>query len=424
MIRRLFVRLGTLRNAIRLAALLLVAALVVPQIWAWYQLQTARKALAKYDPAPARKALASCERVWGYRVSVHLLACRAAWQDGDTEAAMGELRAAQRLVGQATSDTAFEWALVQASAGNVREVEEYLQKRTEESPETGPFVWEALALGYLRLFRTPDAMSCLNHWLKNDPNNVRALELRGQTFVAGKGVVRGTEDYRRVLELDPTRTTTRRRLIDCLLALGGYEEAAANLERIVADRQDDSATAPRLARCYIMLGRADDARQLIDASLAKNPNDALCLRTLGQIELASKHPASAENVLRQAVSLAPDDYQSQQLLFQALQQQGKVEEAKAQLVAAEAVRERVARIKELSSRKLAEFPLDPALHYEMGKLLIESGHPEVGERWLLTALSIDEDHRPSHAALAAYYESRGDRVKAENHRNRAVSPKP
>ena len=216
--------------------------------------------------------------MWGGWPSIRLQASRAAWQDGDPEAAITELRLAQRGMGGATDETAFEWALIRSAAGDMGEFEEYLQKRADSFRTDAPVVWEALALGYLRVYRTLDAMTCLNFWLKRDPDNVRALDLRGQTYVAGKGVVRGSEDYRRVLEIDPTREATRWRLVDCLIGLGGYDEAAASLEYLANGRADSGAVASRLARCYNMLGRTADARALLDAALAKNPNDGSGLR--------------------------------------------------------------------------------------------------------------------------------------------------
>ncbi|HEY1191731.1 MAG TPA: tetratricopeptide repeat protein [Gemmata sp.] len=422
MLRRLLSRLWTRRGALRLAIAFLLFGLGAPQVWAWYHLRSAKRALVRYHPEEARPALAECERVWGWRASVRLLGCRAAWQGGDTDGAVAELQVAQRLAGGATDDTAFEWALVRAASGNVREVEQYLQKRAEEAPATaGPLVWEALAVGYLRVYRTLDAMACLEYWLRREPENVRALELRGATFVAGKGVTRGVEDYRRVLERDPARAATRWRLIDGLLALGGYEEAATHLEVVAQQVPDDPAVAARLARCYNILGRADDARRMIDAALAGHPDDVACLRTRGQLALTARpsDPAAAEVDLRRAAALAPNDYQTQNLLFQALQQQGKIEEAKERLKLAEGVRERGERISELSSRKLAEFPLDPALHYEMGHLLLAGGHPDTAVEWFQNALRLDPAHRPSHAALATFYEGRGDKAKAEFHRARA-----
>lgn len=228
-------------------ALLAAAGLVLfggSQAWAWHQLRTARAELAAGRPEKAREALAACGRVWGGRPDVHLLASRAARQAGDLDAADHELRECQRLSGGATDETAFEWALTQATAGNVPEVETYLQKQADDRPGAGPFVWEALAEGYLRVYRSLDAMSVVNHWLKRDPDNVRALDLRGRVYVTGKGVARGAEDYRRVLELDPTRADTRWRLTACLLDLGAYEEAAGHLEGFIRDRPGDPRSRP------------------------------------------------------------------------------------------------------------------------------------------------------------------------------------
>lgn len=421
--RRLFTFL-TRRRAFRSACVLLVLGLAMPQLWAWYHLRSASAALAKHHPDEARAALASCERVWGGRASVHLLAARAARQAGDIPAAATELRTAQRLAGGGATDaTAFEWALLQASAGNVREVEEFLQKRAEQNPTAAPLVWEAQAVGYLRAYRTVDAMACLNHWLKRQPDDVRALELRGETYVIGKGVTRGADDYRRVLELDPTRSATRWKLAECLLALGSYDEAATHLEQFSEAKPTDPVVASRLARCYHVLGRRPEARALIDAALRAHPNDAGCLRTRGQLTLTDPdrpRPAEAEADLRRAVELRPEDYLAQNLLFSALQQQGKVEEAKAQLAISESVRDRAERFGELSSRKLAESPLDPELHFQMGKLLMQTGRPDVGVQWLLTALALDPDHKASHLELAAYYERTGDKPRAEEHRAAAA----
>ncbi len=420
MARRFLVGLFTRPRALGFLGVLLVAALAVPYAWGWYHLRAARAALARHHPGAARTALASCVRLWD-RPSVRLLACRAAWEDGDADAAGAELRAAQRVTG-ATDQTAFEWALVQASTGNVSEVEVYLQRRAEQSADAAPLVWEALALGYLRVYRTLDAMACLNFWLAREPDSVRALELRGRTYVTGRGVVRGAEDFRRALELDPTRRATRWELIQALVALGGYEEAVGHLELFARDDPNDPKVAATLARCYFFVGRDDDARRLLDAALARDPDNGTCLRTRGQFALIGKQPAEAERWLRRAAAVMPEDYQSHWLLFEALRQQGKTEQATEQNRRADAVKDRATRITELRSRTLAEFPLDPALHYEMGTLLIQTARGEAGERWLLTALELDPKHRPSHAALAAYYESRGDRDKAAFHRARAAAP--
>lgn len=416
-------RLPRRRTVLAAAAALLVVGVAAPQAWAWWHLRSARSALAAYHPGRARESLAACARVWGDRPDVRLLASRAARQAGDADAADRELRACQRLRGGASDDTAFEWALAQAAVGNVREVEPYLQKRAEESPEAGALVWEALTQGYLRVYRTLDAMNCANHWLKREPDNPRALELRGQVYVTGKGVVRGTEDYRRALELDPTRADTRWRLAGCLIDLGTYEEAAEHLERYARGAPGDPDVAARLARCYVMTQRRDEARRILDDALARHPESGPCLRARGQVALTGDPPdlAEAEGYLRRAVAALPDDYQANWSFAEALRQQGKAAEGKAQLARAEELRDRMERLGELQSRKLAELPLDPALHYEMGVLLLRGGHPDVGAQWLASALQLAPDHRPAHTALADYFDRKGDPARAAGHRARAAA---
>jgi predicted Zn-dependent protease len=349
-----------------------------------------------------------------------VLASRAARQSGDLGAAAGRLRDCHRRDGQPTDEVAFEWALLQAAGGNVTEVEEYLYRQLDQDPAVAPLVWEALTEGYLRVYRTPDAMACLTAWLDRDPGNVRALELRGTTFVTGKGVQQGSLDLRRALEIDPTRTATRWRLVRALLALGSYQEAVTHLEWLARDHPDDPEVLVGLARCRLMLGQRDQAVQALDAVLAKDPDHGLGLRTRGQVAISEQRPAEAEGWLRRAAQVLPQNYQAQWLLFQSLQQQGKTAEAEAQLRVAERVRDQSERLSELQSRKLAEHPLDPALNYEMGMLLMRAGNAAVAEQWLKNAVSLDPGYRPAHAALADHYARTGRTAEAEAHRKLAA----
>ena len=160
---------------------------------------------------------------------------------------------------------------------------------------------------------------------------------------------------------------------------------------------------------------------MLDAAIAKHPEHGPCLRARGQVALTQSPPQFTEAVefLQRATAVIPNDYQSHWSLAEALRQQGKTAEARLQLARAEELRDRLERLGELRSRKLAEQPLDPALHYEMGILLVRTGHPDVGERWLQSALSLDPDHKPTHAALAELYERQGDASRAAEHRKKA-----
>jgi tetratricopeptide (TPR) repeat protein len=409
------------RRILRWAVLLGVVTVSAVQAGAAWQYYQARKELAAWRPGQARQSLDFCRQLWPWsRLSAtHLLYAQALRQLEDHEAARHHLHTAQRLRGGADNLTALHWALLEASAGNVLETEEYLQKQADRLPEMRPLIWEALVVGYLRLSRLPDAVSVLNHWLKKEPDHIRALELRGQTYIAGQGVSRGVEDYKRVLQLAPDRELTRWKLAEALIALSAYQEAAEHLEILRQKWHNDPTLYAHLARCYNMLGQQELAEQLLQVALTQDPHHPLCLRTQAQIALSRQQGpdlARAVSDLREVVRQRPTDYLAQQLLFQALQQMGETEAARQQLAVVESLRERQARLSELQTRLLPEQPLNPALHYEMAMLLLQNGQEGAAENWLKSALSLDPQFLKAHAALVQLYERRGDASRAAFHR--------
>lgn len=406
--------------------LIVVGVVAVAGVIAWphlltaYHLRQARLALGLAHPAEALPHLDAVLARWPASVEAHLLAGRAARQQGDLARADGHIRQAQRLTqGTTDADVAFEWALFQAAVGNLSEVEAYLNRRATKEPHLAPLVWEAQVDGYLRMYRVLDAVGCLDHWLQLDPDSVVARSKRGLAYFQGKSTSRAVEDLRRAIELDPTRDADRRRLALALLDVGGYEEALEHLDRLLARSPEDPEARTAAARCHNVLGRPDRARELLDAVLAKDERYGPALRTRGQVELLGREAAKAEDWLRRAVAVMPEDYQANWLLFQALQQQRKADEAKKQLARAEEIKDRVERLSEIRSRRMSEQPLDPALHTEMGVLLLRSGDRDAAERWLHSALRLDRGHRPAHQALADLYREKGDAVRAEQHRQQA-----
>ncbi len=415
-IRSLFCRI----RSRRLLAPVILAGLVIgfgaPNAWAWYHLRAARSALKRYHPEEARSHLADSLKIWPGSVHTHLLASQAARQDGDFVEAERHVRECQSLTGDSSDEIALEWALLQAAAGNVREVEEYLVKRTERVPESAPIVWEALAEGYIRIYRMLDAYRLIDYWLRVDPENLRAFELRGLAFQNAKSASKGAESFRQVLAKDPTREATRWRLVLCLLEMGSYDEAMPILETIAANKPGDPEVQVRLARCYNMVGRSPQAREILDKVILENPEHGLALRTRGQFAMGDQRPDLAETWLARGVEAWPNDYQTRWLYYESLRQQKKTDQAKAQLLIAEVIKDRSERLGDLRSRKLSEKPLDPALHYEMGILLLRTGYESIGESWLLSALSLDPEYSPAHLALADYYQKKGDNQRAEEHR--------
>jgi tetratricopeptide (TPR) repeat protein len=404
-------------------ALLGVCAAAGPPVWAWYHFRAGRRALERYHTATARAHLNACLRVWPDDAEAHLLAARAARRDDDAAAAESHLRACQRLAGS-TPQTVLEWALLHASQGALDDVEGFLQAQAHKEPALAPLILEALAAGYLRVYRIVDALACLDAWLARRPDDVQALYLRGDVWRQVQAFPNALAEYRRAVELDPSREDARWWLAVCLVESARYDEALPLLERAAAARPGDPEVLVRLARCHQGLLDMDRARQLLDAVLAEHPDHTPALRARGQLAVATGRLDEAEDWLRRAAEAGPQDYRAQWALADCLKQRHKEAEALAQQARAERLKERLERLADISHRRMSATPHDPALHCDLGKLLIELGHEEVGHRWLLSALRLDPDFKPAHAALARYYEAQGDTGRADYHRRQAEAAPP
>jgi tetratricopeptide (TPR) repeat protein len=415
-----------LRRPKVLVALALIAILGVaaPHLWAWYHLAAGRSELERFHAEEALRHLEDCLRVWPGHFEARLLACRASRRLEDFERADAQLRELQRRHPDASDAVALEWALLHAAGGDFDSVEVSLHNRAEKSAEEAPLIWEALTAGYLRYYRTLDAVACVDRWLQIQPDCVGALVLRGDAWYTGRSPAKASPDYARALELDPQQHRARWRLALCLLDTGHFSEALGHLQEVRKQRANDPEVLGRIARCEHVLGRTESARDLLSSALSAHPDNVTLLRTRGQLELLSGNEVEAERWLRRALELQPDDYHTAFILANALSRQGKAEEAKAWQLRADRLKARLEHFNELTTHRIAEHPLDPALYCEVGVMLIEMGQKEAGRRWLDSALERDPNYGPAHAVLANLAEAAGDREQATYHRRAARGAEP
>jgi tetratricopeptide (TPR) repeat protein len=404
------------------AALLLLAGAAIagaPHVRAWYHWRAALTDLEHFRGAAALAHLRVCLDTWPSSAPTHLLAARAARLAGDSGTAQQHLRECQRRQQPSPDEVVFEWALLRASVGDLAEVEVFLAPRAQKDPTAAPLVWEALAQGYARTYRIFDALACLDRWLKFQPDCAHALGLRGKIFLNVRAAARGLPDLRKAVALDPGDPEKRWDLALCLMEANKWNEAIPYLEELRAQRPGDPDILTRLARCHHLLDRIEPARALLDAVLAEHPDHGLALRTRGQMMLSAGNAAEAEKSLRRAVEVLPHDYHAHDALYRALLRQDRKSEASAQLRRAREVEARAIRLGEITTHDMPARPFDPALHCELGVLLIRMDQKEVGLSWLWSALRLDQGYRPAHAALADYYQSQGDADRAAEHRRQA-----
>jgi predicted Zn-dependent protease len=414
-----------LRRPGRLLAVLILLALIgvglsVPgmHLWAAYHFRAAEQALGRYRPAEARRHLEQCLHVWPHSTPTHLLAARAARQAGDLDAAARHLDACDETPDQADA-VRLEWALLRAQRGEVDAVARRLRSLVEQGDPAAPLILEAMATGYLRMYRLSEADYCAKQWADRQPDNPRAYLLRGWVKEYWNERDWAAADYRKALELDPQDEEAKVRLAFALLYLHHASEALGYLEELVHSRPDNPLLRAELARCRYLLGDVDEAGALLDEVLAARPRlfHALVLR--GEMALDSGQPARAVPWLRRALDLRPADYQAHYLLQQALVRCGRLDDARKELEHMRACQADLERFSAILKRKMTRTPHDPALHAEVGRIFLRSGYPAEGLRWLDSALKINPAYPPAHALLAEYYERVGNMGRAQRHRQLA-----
>src|SRR5207249_612165 len=133
-------------------------------------------------------------------------------------------------------------------------------------------ILEALASVYLQQARYLEALRCLDRWVNLAPDSVCALDWRG--WVSNQLDHRGQAigDYERILQLQPDRSVVRLRLAEILVESSRHAEAVPHLERLREEQPTNSDVLVALASCWMVQGRTDDARALLDSVLAARPD--------------------------------------------------------------------------------------------------------------------------------------------------------
>jgi tetratricopeptide (TPR) repeat protein len=384
-----------------------------------------QKALDRADFTRARDLLAKALKDKPDDAKLLFLSARTARRADAFEEAEKHLKACDRLKASAEG-VALERTLIRAQSGDPKEVEGELAKEAENGKNgDANLILEALGRGNIHVFRFSRALEHLNRLLDRAPDNIPALMVRARIWDRAAAENWGNKpgrhpntvaDYRRVVELDPEHYPARLGLAN---ALDDDPQAALKeFEHLRKSHPKDATVLVGLARCRIALGEAEEARKLVEAALEKEPKNATAMLELARIGNLNGEPAKAEPWLRKALEIAPVERMAVYTMAQCLAQLGKEEESKRFVAALQKIEADTERLNELL-RKLNESTEDPALYHDAGVVMLQLGQTDDGLHSLHHALLLDGKHRPTHAALADYYEKIGKKDLAAEHWKKA-----
>lgn len=386
-----------------------------------YAVREWRQALAAVRegrPADAQKKLALCLSVWPNDPDVHRLAARAARMTGDFPLAEEHLNTCLKLENGATEGTQLEFLLMRAQSGEVAEVEQLLLAFVDREHADAAMILETLALTHMHTLRFGPAHFCLKRWIEVAPESARAHHYRGWVLERMDQPQRAMDDYLRALEIDPALDRVRLRVGEMYLEDKEPLRALPHLELLLERDPNRPEAQARMGQCKFLQGQHGEARRLLEMAVKEMPNDAPVLLYLARLDIADQEPSRAESRLRQALTLDSTNTEARFALVTALRMQRREEDAVAELAEYQRQKQFLERANTLLQAEAKNPSTNPQHAFEIGSLLLRIRHDKQGMHWMDEALSRDQNHRPTHEALADYFERNGNHDRAAYHRRR------
>jgi tetratricopeptide (TPR) repeat protein len=132
------------------------------------------------------------------------------------------------------------------------------------------------------------------------------LELGWQRYREGR-TSEAENEWLEAVRLSPKDITSWQALGDLYLSKGQWEPALKAYSVIAKLNKDTPDLWTKIARAEVRMGNASGARQAVEISLKKNPNDVEALNILSTLYLRAEESRNRTEVLQRLAKLKPDD---------------------------------------------------------------------------------------------------------------------
>src|ERR1044072_4448704 len=221
--------------------------------------------------------------------------------------------------------------------GHAAEAVPYLEQLNRWTPE-GVEMAYALGVSYARTRDAEKARATFARMFKVTPGSASAYLINEQMMMRQQLEELAEKELQKALELDP-------RLPQANFLLGELAIYHAQIDRGVELLQKEIAVNPANGMAYYRLGEAytrqlkwDEAIPPLQKSIWLNPYFSGPYIVLGKVYLKKSDLLNAENMLRRALQMDPNNYSGHHLLAQVLQQSNRADEARKEFELAEKLR--------------------------------------------------------------------------------------
>lgn len=379
----------------------------------------AQGALSRFDLDAAESWLDAADSYLPSDPARELLQARIARKKSNY-VSMDKHLAKAKLLGADATVIQIEEAMAAAQSGALELVEVQLFKWLESGVGDIDEMSDAYANGLAANSRFETLDQVLEAWQRDYPTDPRPDYRRGRVHEYFQQWQQAEETYKKSLSCNSGFYPSRYRLGRVLILQRKMEDAQREF-RLCTDMQRPEAAKTSLAICYRSLGRADEAKALLEDVLKSTPEqiaasyDALeespeyfeAASNLGDLESEVGNYAEAEKWLRLALEKNDRDLQSRYALAVTLRELGRVEEAQKEFEFVTESRKALEQVNPLRNQ-IIENPQDPAFRVKLGELLLKYESERNGRFWISSAFSIDPNYRPAHEALAKHYQEQSN----------------
>ena len=362
--------------------------------------------------------LKSCLKVRPQSVDTHFLAARTARRLHLYEEAKAHLSLCEKL-GGLPEVIALEQALIRVQHADL-ESEGFLWACVEKDHPDKLLILEALALGYLQMYRFNNALAALDLWLKDQPNALQAYVWRAELHkrLSSSEYTNAIQDSEQALALDPNCDLARLNLAEVLLHKNRARDAAVQFASLIERQPGNVAPVLGLARCKHLLGETEEAGKLFDRLLRDNPENPEILSESAKLLLSMKQFSDAEQRLRTSLRLAPYEREALFDMSRCLELQGRKAEAQKYLDEYNRVEKDMETLKEVT-RTIRESGKNPGMRREAARILLRNGKASDALKWLGSALLEDGQNAETWLLMADCYQQLGKPAEAAVCRARA-----
>ncbi|MGQ0792993.1 MAG: tetratricopeptide repeat protein [Deltaproteobacteria bacterium] len=305
-----------------------------------------------------------------------------------------------------------------------------IEKAKKAISQDQKFVEPYVLLGriYLQGGFTEDAVSILEKALALSASpNSDVLNLLGVAYARTQNVDKALQTFRESINAEPGQAQTYAYLASLYTSVGEQEKSLRVFEEFSTKFEDQEGADIPLILNYIKIGRIEQAIELCNKNLAKDPKNYLYTNLLGVAYLKKGDLAAAKATFSKAVEIDPKKTDAYLNLAHIAKIEGNNDEIIAlcqktlekdpkNVVALRALIEAniakggreqaIAKLEEMISEK----PKDLMLNVAAGELYLSANNPQKAEEYAKRAIEIDPANGGGHAILGLSYFSQGGKI--------------